>query len=103
MSKRICSSVVLLKNRLGSPTSYVSAVPRGPKLISFSIGSMKVHASKQLPGRMPVPSLSLHFICQSLGRGGKLSTGLKGLDTVEMLDVEIFVLFRDCHGSLDGG
>ena len=101
-SNRIFSGVSLPKNRFGSPISYVFAALRGPKLTSLRIDEMKVHASKQLPGLMSVPSFSLQLISQSLGRGGRTSRGLKEPDIVEALKIEVFILFADCDGSSDG-
>ena len=103
MSNRVCSSVVPLKYRNGSPKSYVSAAVRGPKLTSLLDDGKDVHASKQLPGIRPVPSLSLQLIRQSLGRGGTPSIGLEGPDTVEVLNTEVYMLFTVCDGSLDRG
>ena len=68
---------VQLKNRVGSPTSYVFDALRGPKLTLLSMDGSNVHASKQLEGFKLVPSLSLHLYVQSFGKGGK-SGGLTG-------------------------
>ena len=48
---------VLLRYRFGSPTSYVFAALRGPKLTVLSMEGSSAHAAKQLEALMPVPRL----------------------------------------------
>ena len=101
-SKKVgMSGNVQLKNRFGSPTSYVFDALRGPKLILLSMAGSNVHASKQLEGFKFVPSLSLHLYTQSFGNGGKSGgpTGPRGPACV--LGVRTDVSFRDWDDSVE--
>ena len=94
---------VQLKNRLGSPTSYVFDALRGPKLVLLSIAGSNVHASKQLEGFTFAPSLSLHLYVQSLGKGGKSGGPTGPRIPVYILDVRMDVSLNDWDDSVEKG
>ena len=77
---------------------------RGPKLTIFSIGGTNVHASRQLVGLMPVPSLPSQIIFHPRGKGGKSGAGRgPGLGRVpaETLNTEMYVSFCKSNGPSD--
>ncbi len=47
---------------------------------------------------MPIPSLSLQMYCQPWGGGGK-----SGRDTLDLLNVKMYVLFSDWYRSSNKG
>lgn len=67
---------VQLRYRFGSPTSYVFAAFRGPKLTVLSTVGNNVCASKQLESFRPVPSFPLHTTRHPGGNGGSPGAGL---------------------------
>ena len=91
---------VQLRYRFGSPTPYLVAALRGPKLTILSIDGSNVQASKQLEAFMPIPSLTLHTTVHPWGKGGRSGAGL-GPGPAEALSVERNVSFHDEYGSFD--
>lgn len=95
---------IQLKYRFGSPTSYLSAALRCPKLIILLESGNNPHASAQLRRFIPVPSLALHMTLQSSGKGGTSSARLGPVfNPAEVLNVETYVSFQSSDVSVDGG
>ena len=97
---------VQLRYRFGSPTSYVFAALRCPKLTVLSRVGNNVCASKQLERFRPMPSLELHTTRHPKGNGGN-SDAVSGLGwgqgPVETLNVERYLSFHDGDELFDGG